>query len=274
MPKLDTAAVRDLIIRDDYAWLEGYLAGDTTTTAAHLVESIVNTPDESIDEGLRLWHYPFDVPVLDNLLDSSGLLDLAIELVGTQDLLLNNCMLWVRDAAEAAKQDTRYHRDYADNALVCADAVRDAVGFIIYLTDIGPADGPTRYIPRDRVAADTLWPRHLEDRDTGALDGRSVPLVGPAGSVLVQTLLGLHRASVPERPGRRITLHAVVRRADAHWMSWSSWSRLADGERFRKALPNLSSRSRALLGWPNPEWPGWSDPISRQIVAERFPGIL
>jgi hypothetical protein len=262
------AGLRD----EDFVFVPGWIGADAVARAERLAPEVTAAPDEPTGEGLSVWHFPFGDELLDNLLETSELLAAARAVVGSARLLLSNFMLWVRDAGDAGRVDCRYHRDYADNCLVSRRGTGDGLGVIVYLSNITGEDGPTLYLPRSLGATLPPYPRHigLTAADERALDRRATALAGRAGSVLVHSLMGVHRASQPTRGGRRLSLHVALRRADAHWMGWTAWPRLADGERFRRSLRHLSPAMLALLGWPDETWPGWAEPEARAVVARRY----
>jgi hypothetical protein len=267
-----TEVLAELAI-EDFVFLPGCVPEDVVEAAKAAANEIETTPDESVDEGIHLWHYPFGYPELDNFLDESGLLSAAEHLLGTKEVLLNNCMLWLRTDDSARRVRTSFHRDYADNCLVARSGVSDAVGIIIYFTPVTQLDGPTVYLPRSIAGRIPVYPRYcdLPDNEQAVLDASARFLVGPAGSVLIHSLLGVHRASLPLTNSRRISMHAVLRRADAHWVGWTAWPRLCDSERFRSGFSHLTPGMKALLGWPKPEWLGWKDDLAQQIANARFP---
>src|SRR5206468_3119343 len=156
---IDASEVMTRLDADDYCWLPGVVTPEMTGAAMSCVTSIVASPDEATTEGIHLWHFPFGDVQLDNFLERSGVIDLASGLLGTTDLALNNCMLWVRQSVEACNQDITYHRDYTDNAFVARRNPRDAVGFIVYLSEVTADDGPTKYLPRACAEGLPLWPR-------------------------------------------------------------------------------------------------------------------
>jgi hypothetical protein len=264
--------VRDVLMREDFVFLPGRASENIIKSACDLAGRVVAEPDESIAEGIHLWHFPFGAPNLDNFFEESGIVATAKEFLGTDHVLLNNCMLWVREHEDASAVDTRYHRDYTDNALFIRSGLADAVGIIVYFTSVSIEDGPTVYLPRAAAAGLPLYPRFIDTDDDNrvALDAAAVALTGPPGSILFHNLLGVHRASLPRGTGRRISLHAVIRRADAHWLGWTAWPRIADSHRFRSSVRHLTPAMRGLLGWPSHDWSGWDDAWARQIAALRF----
>lgn len=256
---------------DDFTVVRSAANAEVIEHAMRCSERVVSSPDESTADGLYVWHFPFGDAILDNFLADSGLLARIAAILDCQELLFNNCMLWVRDAADSALFETRFHRDYADNALVVSRSAPDAVGLIVYFSDVEADDGPTRYVPSPVSKALPVYPRWADDRAlSDALDAAAVDITCSAGTALIHSLLGVHRATLPRRPGRRVSLHAVVRRADARWMGWLAWPRCADAARFRDAFPHLSTETRLLIGWPPADWHGWEDPTAREIAFQRF----
>lgn|GEM_PF-4879499 len=271
-PYVIGADVADVLTAEDFAFLPGRASHNVIAAACELASGVLTAPDESVSEGIHLWHFPFGSPCLDNFLDESGVLTLSKELLGTERILLNNCMLWVREHEDASAVDTRYHRDYTDNGLFIRSGLIDAIGIMVYFTLVSIDDGPTVYLPRSVAAELPLYPRFIEvgDREHETLEASAVALTGPPGSILLHSLLGVHRASLPRQRGKRISLHAVLRRADAHWMSWTPWPRVADSHRFRSSLKHLTGSMCEVLGWPSSDWTGWNDETARKIVGLRF----
>lgn len=127
---------------------------------------------------------------------------------------------------------------------------KDRISFIkafLYLTDVGPADGPHVFVAgshRDKPAA--LW-RHGRITDTDVIDrvskGAVRTITGPAGTVFLADTRAFHRGSVPTRGARLMfQLEYTSSLFGRHYPTVHSTSTLPWAAAAAEAQPRLVSR--------------------------------
>ena len=137
--------------------------------------------------------FPYRSWDLNRLAFHPDLVDAAERYLGTEDLHLYKVELWAKYAG-AADYDQPLHRDYGSHSLVVprVDGRFQQLTTFIFLSDVTEQDGPTRIVPYERGKDVPFTPLYIE---FGALADCEVPVVGPAGSLLVYRTDILHRGS-------------------------------------------------------------------------------
>ncbi len=228
-----------------------------------------------IDEG-----FPFATWELTRLCFHPDLLDGAERYLGSDDLSLYKVELWAKYAG-ATDYEQAHHRDYGNHTLVVprADGVGRQLTTFTLLTDVTEADAPTKIVPLEHTAhlPLVLDVDSMAERFTvlpmGELFDVEVPVVGPAGSVLLYRTDVFHRASGFAEPGRhRVTLLLDFEVRGPTWTGKVAWANHGSRPAWQALLPRLSVRERDLFGFPKPGDPYWNDQTLADVAA-RYPGI-
>lgn len=116
-------------------------------------------------------------------------------------------------------------------------------------------------------------PRSGNSIPFGELFDREVPVVGPAGTLLLYRTDVLHRATAFAEPGRsRFVVLADYQRRGSPWAGKMAWPNSALHKNWAAVMERCSMRERDLFGFPKPGHPYWNEQTLRD-VALRYPGI-
>ena len=224
--------------------------------------------------------FPFASWDLTRLCFHPDLVDAAERYLGTDDLSLYKVELWAKYAG-AAHYEQAHHRDYANHTLVVprADGYGRQLTTFTLRSDVTEADGPTKIVPLDHSAHLPLV-LDVADRTErftvlpmGELFDVEVPVVGPAGTVLLYRTDVFHRASEFAGPGRsRFTLLLDFEARGPSWTGKVAWPSHASWPAWQEFLARLSVRERDLFGFPKPGDPYWNDQTVAD-VGRRYPGM-
>jgi len=261
--------------------LEGFLAPDELQAAQQALWLHFPTPDEYFAEPAAHAEYtasqfagveefPYRSWDLNYLAFHPDLVDAAERFLGTTDLHLYKIELWAKYAG-AVNYEQPLHRDYGSHSLVVprADHAYQQLTTFIYLSDVGPDDGPTRIVPYDASKDVPYTPLYLE---FGALADVEVAATAPAGSLLAYRTDVLHRGSDFAAPHRaRFSILADYQRRGMTWAGKMAWPKQAP-QRWAKLIPQCSVRERDLFGFPRPGDPYWNKQTLRDVAA-RYPGM-
>lgn len=217
---------------------------------------------------------------LDRLCFHPDLIDAAERYLGSDDLALYKVELWAKYAG-ATDYDQAHHRDYANHTLVVprADGFARQLTTFTLLSDVTEADAPTRIVPLEHTAH---LPLVLDVPETaerftvlpkGELFDVEVPVVGPAGTVLLYRTDVFHRASGFTEPGRsRFTLLLDFEVRGPSWTGKRAWPNSANSRAWHDFLARASVRERDLFGFPKPGDPYWNEQTLAD-VGRRYPAM-
>ena len=213
--------------------------------------------------------FPWNHLDLNLLTVTPWLVAAAEELLGTAAMSLYKAELWAKYAG-AGPYDQGHHRDYGNHNLVVprADGRWRQVTTFVYLTDVGPGDGPTALVPRTATAGISLGERRVP---YGDLVEREQTVAGPAGSVLLYQTDVFHRGT--ELTGQRASRFAALidfKRDDMFWGGKHAWPHEANSPHLAEFLCAIDPRQRELFGFPPPGHGYWNE----QTVADvqiRYP---
>ncbi len=272
----------DQIWTEGFAILEGFLAPDELAEAQEGMFEDVPTPEDYFADpeayrdvaetqfaGIRL--PPYRSWAVNRLAFHPDLVDAAERFCGSTDLQLYKVELWPKYSG-AVDYDQPHHRDYGNHNLVVprTDGWWPQLTTFTLLSDVTEKDGPTKIIPRSVGDDLPLVPRRLEP---GQLAEHEVPVVGPAGSILLYTTDVLHRGSAfTDHPRSRFMLLADYSRRGNPWQGMVSWPSRANHPGWSEMLGRMTVRERDLFGFPPPGHEYWNDQTIRDVGA-RFPDI-
>lgn len=275
-------SVLDLVRTQGYAVMEGFLTADEVAIARAAMFRVVPTPEEFFADPAAHHHLvagPFagvhEGPLphweLNRLAFHPDLVNAAERYCGTTDLQLYKVELWAKYAADV-DYDQVHHRDYGNHNLVVPrrDGRWPALTTFTMLGDVTEDDGPTMVVPRQIGDEFPMVPRKLEP---GALRSHEVPVVGPAGSILLYTTDVFHRASAMrgDRASRFMLLADYSERGNP-WMGKLSWPGRAPMPGMQELIERASVRERDLFGFPPPGHEYWNDQTLAETQA-RYPGM-
>lgn len=272
----------DRVRSDGYAVIEGFLDENELTTARAALFETFPRPDDYFaapdahERHVRhqfagLHAGPFPTWDLNRIAFHPDLVDAAERFCDTSDLDLYKIELWGKYSG-GADYEQPHHRDYGNHSIVVPRSDRrwpQLTSFIL-LSDMAEHDGPTMVIPRSVGDQVPFVPRELA---MGALVEQEVPIVGPAGSILLYTTDVLHRGS--EMTGRTSSRFSVLADYSARgnpWMGKMSWPGLALQPGWQEMMERTSVRERDLFGFPAPGHEYWNDQTLDDVQA-RYPNM-
>lgn len=223
--------------------------------------------------------FPFATWDLNRVCFHPDLVDAAKRYLGSEDLSLYKVELWAKYSG-AADYEQAHHRDYANHTLVVprADGVGRQLTTFTLLTDVTEADAPTRIVRlQDSAHLPLVLDESVGTRPTvlpmGELTDVEIPVVGPAGSVLLYRTDVFHRATDFAEPGRsRFTMLADFEVSGPTWTGKVAWPNHANSAEWRAFLPRLSVDERSLFGFPKPGDPYWNEQTVVDVGA-RYPDM-
>jgi hypothetical protein len=224
--------------------------------------------------------FPFAGWDLTRLCFHPDLLDAAERYLGSDDLALYKVELWAKYAG-AVPYDQAHHRDYANHTLVVPrvdGAFRQLTTFTL-LSDVTEADAPTAIVALEHSAHLPLVLDNPEQEERvtvlpkGELTDVEVPVVGPAGTVLLYRTDVFHRATDFAQPGRsRFTLLLDFEVRGPGWTGKVAWPNHATSRAWQEFMIQASVRQRDLFGFPKPGHPYWNEQTLVDVAA-RYPGM-
>ena len=269
--------------------VEGFLTNDEVERARSVMFEIFPTPEQyfagpenwpefecSQFSGIRLPSYGWD---LDRLAFHPNLVDAAERFLGSDDLELYKVELWAKYSG-AVDYDQPLHRDFGNHTLVVprSDGVGRQLTSFTLLSDVTEADGPTklvplkysRHIPLGVELAAGVWPNSLAP---GELADVEVPVVGPAGTMLLCRTDVFHRGTNFTEPNRsRFALLADYQARGPTWMGKVAWPNQATKPGWAAMIEQASLRERDLFGFPRVGDPYWDDETLAG-VQRRYPNL-
>jgi hypothetical protein len=274
-------ATLDEVRQRGFSLMEGFLAPDELRAAQDALWLHFPTAKEYFAEPEKYAHYgdsqfagvqefPYKSWDLNRLAVHPELVDAAERYLSTTELHLYKVELWAKYAG-AINYDQPLHRDFGSHSLVVPrpDIRYQQLTTFIYLSDVSMDDGPTRIVPFDQGAHVPFTPLYIE---RGAMAEVEVPMVGPAGSLLMYRTDILHRGSNFTAAGHsRFSILVDYQARGTTWGGKMAWPKDSP-ERWASFMPQCSVRQRDLFGFPRPGDDYWNDQTLAD-VALRYPGM-
>lgn len=234
--------------------------------------------------------FPTGERVLDRLVESEKLLDVASDCLSTTELCFINAHVFTRRAAaepDGPRSGAVLHYDQDTNCFLPGGSGRagEYLNCHIFLHDVGPADAPmiiypgTQRLTRSRVSE---WLRKLKMQGSLDFSPESAPPQFPApiyacakaGDVLFYSSLLLHRAQRFGSPSAERHLFTMtIGKMSTLPLYRRSWPYPFTDRRSTNAfLAVTTPRVRTMLGWP-PVGARYYSRSVLAIIAEWYPGI-
>jgi hypothetical protein len=274
-------ATLDEVRQRGFSLMEGFLAPDELRVAQDALWLHFPTPMDYFAEPQQYVQYtssqfagveefPYKSLDLNRLAVHPDLVDAAERYLCTAELHLYKVELWAKYAG-AINYDQPLHRDFGSHSLVVPrpDIRYQQLTTFIYLSDVTMDDGPTRIVPFEHGAHVPFTPLYIE---RGAMADVEVPMVGPAGSLLMYRTDILHRGSNFTASDRsRFSILVDYQARGTTWGGKMAWPKDSP-ERWSAFMPQCTVRQRDLFGFPRPGDHYWNDQTLAD-VALRYPGM-
>ena len=236
--------------------------------------------DEERTAKWRTWdaswpEFPFRSRSLNKLALHPVLVDLAEELLGTDDIRLYMALITAKYAHQPSGFNQLLHTDYPNHMLVVP---RREVGYrqletFVYLTDVTSDNGATRLVSLQKTAHIPVESHTLNLTDYADLYDEPGEASGPAGSVVCYRPDVYHRSSDWEEPGRRrIMMHVSFRPAGAEWGGYQAWPYKGLSPDWHNFVRSSNPKELSLLGFPKPGHPYWTAE-TLDGVGRRYPDL-
>jgi hypothetical protein len=273
--------------RDGWCVFEGAIPPADLAAAQSALERLFPTAEEmdrgGDDEATARWRtwdaawpeFPFKSTRLNTLVVHDVLIDLATELLGTDDVRLYLALASAKYPQQSSGYNQLLHTDYPNHSLVVprGDAGYQHLETFIYLNDVSVRNGATRMVSRTRTADIPVERHTLNLNDYAHLYDDPGDASGPAGSVVAYSPDVYHRSVDVTEPGQaRFRLHVAYRPAGLDWIGYQAWPFKGFSPEWHKFVAQASLRQLSVLGFPRPGDPYWTE-ATLSGVAARYPGL-
>lgn len=262
--------------------VEGFLDKETLQDCQEALWEIYPRPEEffanpdaypkfakSQFAGLRFFPYPSWA--INRVCVYPELIDAAERFLQTTEIDCYKIELWAKYSG-AINYDQAHHRDYENHTIVVprADQLMPQMTCFILLSDVTELDAPTKAVPLDYTKD---IPIGITRTEMGEFFDVEVPVVGPAGSMLIYKTDVFHRGSDFGAPGRsRFVMPIDFKKRGWQWQGKLAWPDRALNPGWKEAIVKMTPRQRDLFGWPPAGHPYWNAQTLSD-VALRYPGI-
>src|SRR5207245_1614684 len=147
---------------------------------------------------------PFVGDALNDLATHPELVSFAERVIGTEELLLTQAILWGKYAG-VGDHEQQLHVDFGNNTLVFPrdEGPFTQTGTIVYLSDVTEELAPTCVVSKERTGEPSSLVPSLRPRDRfPVLYEQEVRVTARAGSVLLYSMRTVHRRSASRSAAR------------------------------------------------------------------------
>ncbi len=246
-------------------------------TAAEFADDVDperNAPFRNERDAPRL-QFPFDAPALNSAALHDAVLDLAVELLETSDPRVYQAGVLAKYSGATPEYEQLLHADYANHTLVVprADRGYQHLETFVYLTDVTPATGATRFVSLEHTADIPVERTYLHLDEYAHLYALEEPASGPAGSVLVYRPDVFHRGVAMTAPrSARFLMNVAFKHPGVDWIGFHAFPARAEDRAWHRFVRTASGRQLCALGFPPPGHPYWT-PETLAGVAARYPSL-
>ncbi len=243
-------------------------------------EEMADPPTDQSDERWRTWDadwptFPFRSRSLNAIATSDLLIDVAADLIGSDDLRMYMAICSAKYAGQPSGYNQLLHVDFPNHTITVprSEAGWHQVEYFVYLTDVSPANGATSFVSRRRTSHVPVEEHTLNLHDYGELYESTTEASAPAGSLLVYRPDTFHRSNDFSEPGlRRVMMHVSYRPAVAEWGLYQGWASGGFSAEWHDFVQQANPRQLSVLGFPPPGHRFWT-PATLEGVGRRYPGL-
>jgi hypothetical protein len=282
-----TAGQRRSWDEDGWCILEEAVAPEDLAPAQNAVSKLFPRVEEmatpSGDGGLERWRtwdaawpeFPFRSRSLNGLVLGDVIIGLARELLGTDDVRLYLAIVTAKYACQPSEFNQLLHTDFPNHTLTVP---RPEPGYqqmetFIYLSDVGPHNGATRFVSRRRTGHIPVEEHTLNLEDYGDLYDEPGDASAPAGSIVVYRPDVYHRSVDFTDPTQaRFMLHVSYKPAAMEWGGYQAWPFKGFSMEWHNFVQQATPQQLTALGFPAPGHPYWTHETLAG-VAGRYPDL-
>jgi hypothetical protein len=275
---------------DEQGWcvVEGVIPPDALAEARAALHASFPTAEEfadGVDPGRNapFFHerdaprlqFPFEQAALNHVALHDRLLDLATALLRTTDPRVYQAGVTAKYSDAGPEYEQLLHADYANHTLVVprADVGFQHLEVFVYLTDVTPTTGATRFVDRAHTVDVPVERTYLHLDDYASVYASEVPASGPAGSVLVYRPDVFHRGVVIAEPRRaRFLMNIAFKPAGTDWIGYHAFPARGEDVAWHRFMRVATERQLTALGFPAPGHPYWNANTLAGVAA-RYPSL-
>ncbi|MGD0380184.1 MAG: phytanoyl-CoA dioxygenase family protein [Acidimicrobiales bacterium] len=244
------------------------------------VEEMAGAEPGSDLDRWRTWdapwpEFPFRSRSLNGIVLGDVLMDLAQDLLGADDIRLYLAIVTAKYAGQPSEYNQLLHTDFPNHTLTVP---RPEPGYhqmetFIYLSDVGPDNGATRFVSRRRTRDIPVEQHTLNFEDYEDLYRDPGDASAPAGSIVVYRPDVYHRSvDFTDQTQARFMLHVSFKPATMEWGGYQAWPFRGFSVEWHNFVQQASPRQLTALGFPAPGHPFWTEQTLAG-VAGRYPGL-
>ena len=219
--------------------------------------------------------FPFRSRSLNRLVLGDTMLDLARDLLETDDIRLYLAIVTAKYAGQPSDYNQLLHTDFPNHTLTVprAESGYQQLETFVYLNDVGPDNGATRFVSRTRTSSIPVEQHTLSFEEHPELYDDPGQASAPAGSVVAYRPDVYHRSVDFTDPSQaRFMVHVSFKPATMEWGGYQAWPFRGFSVEWHNFVEQASVRQLTALGFPAPGHPFWTDETLAG-VARRYPGL-
>ena len=181
------------------------------------------------------------------------MIDLARELLGSDDVRLYLAIATAKYAGQPSEYNQLLHTDFPNHTLTVprAEPGYQQMETFIYLSDVGPHNGATRFVSRTRTHHIPVEQHTLSFEDHRRPLRRARDASAPAGSIVVYRPDVYHRSVDFTDPTRaRFMLHVSYKPAAVEWGGYQAWPFKGFSMEWHNFVQQATPRAADRLGLP------------------------
>ena len=243
-------------------------------------QEMAGASDEDEQARWRTWdaawpEFPFRSRTLNGLVLSDVMIDLAQDLLGSSDVRMYLAIITAKYARQPSEYNQLLHTDYPNHTLAVPrpEAGYHQMETFVYLNDVGPHNGATRFVSRTRTADIPVEEHTLNFETYRTLYDDPGDGSAPAGSIVVYRPDVYHRSVDFTDPTQaRFMLHVSYKPADMEWGGYQAWPYKGFSGEWHNFVQEATPRQLTAVGFPAPGHRYWTE-ATLAGVARRYPGL-
>lgn len=219
--------------------------------------------------------FPFRSRSLNALVVHDTVIDLAQQLLGTDDVVLYEALLSAKFPGQPSGFNQLLHADYPNHTMLVPrrDTGYQHVETYLYLCDVSEANGATRLLSQAHTRDIPVERHSLDIGEYAELYRRDVAAAAPAGSVVAYGPQVYHRSVDRMEEGQaRYMLHVAYRPRRAQWIGYQAWPFKGLSAEWCDFVQGATPRQLLAVGFPPAGDPYWNEE-TLDGVQRRYPGL-